>query len=68
MAKWVLDTYQGKKTWYSAEFVNEIKNIALKALSLVDYKTYFKRNNVSIKQEGFKALQQIVDFIESEDK
>lgn len=66
--KWVVDRIGKEQVWYSAEFVNEIKNIALKALGLVDYKTYFKRNNVSIKQEGFKALQQIIDFIESEDK
>lgn len=25
MAKWVLDTYQGKKTWYSADVVEKIK-------------------------------------------
>lgn len=65
---WVTENYKGERqVWYSAEFVNEIKNIATKALDLVDYKTYFKRNNVSVKQEGFRALQQIVDFIEQEE-
>jgi len=68
MSKWVVDRIGKVQVWYPAEFVNEIKNIAAKALNLVDYKTYFKRNNVSVKQEGFKALQQIKDLIESEDK
>lgn len=43
------------------EKIEEIKTIAEKTLNMVDYKTYFKRDNKSIKQEGFKALKMILD-------
>ena len=36
-------------------------------MALVDYKTYFKRDNKSIKQEGFRGLQQILDVIKEAD-
>lgn len=45
------------------EKIEEIKTIAEKTLNMVDYKTYFKRDNKSIKQEGFKALKTILDVI-----
>lgn len=41
----------------------EIKEIAEKTLNMVDYKTYFKRDNKSLKQEGFKALNEILQKI-----
>lgn len=43
--------------------IEEIKTIAETTLNMVDYKTYFKRDNKSIKQEGFKALQSILNVI-----
>ena len=43
--------------------IEEIKTIAEKTLNMVDYKTYFKRDNKSIKQEGFKALKMILNNI-----
>lgn len=43
--------------------IEEIKTIAQTSLNMVDYKTYFKRDNKSIKQEGFKALQAILNVI-----
>lgn len=43
--------------------IEEIKTIAEKTLNMVDYKTYFKRDNKSIKQEGFKALKTILNVI-----
>lgn len=45
------------------EKIEEIKTIAEKTLNMVDYKTYFKRDNKSIKQEGFKALKMILNNI-----
>lgn len=45
--------------------IEEIKTIAQNTLNMVDYKTYFKRDNKSIKQEGFKALQTILNVINS---
>lgn len=41
----------------------EIKEIAEKTLNMVDYKTYFKRDNKSLKQEGFKSLNEILQKI-----
>lgn len=43
--------------------IEKIKQIVEKTLNMVDYKTYFKRDNKSIKQEGFKALKTILDVI-----
>ena len=43
--------------------LTEIKEIAEKILKMIDYKTYFKRDNKSIKQEGFKALDKILQKI-----
>ena len=43
--------------------IEKIKQIAENTLNMVDYKTYFKRDNKSIKQEGFKALKTILDVI-----
>lgn len=43
--------------------IEKIKQIAENTLNMVDYKTYFKRDNKSIKQEGFKALKTILDAI-----
>lgn len=45
------------------EKIEEIKTIAENTLNMVDYKTYFKRDNKSIKQEGFKALKTILNVI-----
>ena len=44
--------------------LENIKEIAKKTLNMVDYKTYFKRDNKSLKQEGFKALYEILKIIE----
>ena len=41
----------------------EIKKIAEKTLNMVDYKTYFKRDNKSLKQESFKAIDKILQKI-----
>lgn len=63
---WIRNDYKGNpQVWYSEEEVKHIKEIAEKALNLIDYKTYFKRDNKSLKQEGFKALNEILKFIES---
>lgn len=43
--------------------LTEIKEIAKKTLNMVDYKTYFKRDNKSLKQEGFKVLNEILQKI-----
>lgn len=43
--------------------IEKIKQIAENTLNMVDYKTYFKRDNKSIKQEGFKALKTILVVI-----
>lgn len=47
--------------------IEEIKTIVEKTLNMVDYKTYFKRDNKSIKQEGFKALQIILNVINNKE-
>lgn len=65
--KWVFDNYKGTQTYYSKEVIDKIKQIATDTLNLVYYKTYFKRDNKSIKQEGFKGLQQILDVINEAD-
>ena len=45
--------------------LQEIKEIAENKLNwTADYKTYFKRDNKSIKQEGFKALAEILQKCE----
>ena len=46
----------------------DIKEIAKKTLNMVDYKTYFKRDNKSLKQEGFKALNEILQKISEVEK
>jgi len=51
-------------TWYTIEEFKKIKNIANKTLNMVDYRTYFKRDNKSLKQEGFKTLYEILKIIE----
>ena len=66
--KWVFDNYKGTQTYYSNEVIDKIRQIATDTLNLVDYKTYFKRDNKSIKQEGFRGLQQILDVIKEADK
>ena len=43
--------------------LEEIREIAEKTLTIVDYKTYFARDNKSFKQEAFKALKQIQEKI-----
>jgi predicted solute-binding protein len=65
--KWNTTNYKGDEVvWYSGDVIEKIKDTAKKALNMIDYKTYFTRNNYSLKQEGFKALQEIVNIIESE--
>ena len=54
-ARWIIDRYK--------QTLTEIKEIAEKTLNMVDYKTYFKRDNKSLKQEGFKALNEILQKI-----
>ena len=66
--KWVFDNYAGRQEYYSKKTIDKIKKIAEDTLNLVDYKTYFKRDNKSIKQEGFRGLQQILDVINEVDK
>jgi len=61
MAKWVLDTYQGKKTWYSADVIEKIYKIAKWASN------YYNNKNDDVLQCAEKH-QRIVDIIESEDK
>ena len=48
--------------------LENIKEIAKKTLNMVDYKTYFKRDNKSLKQEGFKALNEILQKISEVEK
>lgn len=43
--------------------LQEIKEIAEKTLSYVDYKSYFKRDTVSFKYEAFKTLDIILQKI-----
>ena len=43
--------------------LEEIREITEKTLTIVDYKTYFARDNKSFKQEAFKALKQIQEKI-----
>ena len=45
------------------QILEEIREIAEKTLTIVDYKTYFARDNKSFKQEAFKALKQIQEKI-----
>lgn len=45
------------------QILKKIKEIAEKTLNMVDYKTYFKRDNKSLKQESFKTLKQIQEKI-----
>ena len=56
--------YQEQQINKLATCIEEIKEIARKTLNMVDYKTYFKRDNKSIKQEGFKAIEQILQKCE----
>ena len=65
--KWVFENYEGRQEYYKKTVIDKIKQIATDTLNLVDYKTYFKRDNKSIKQEGFKGLQQILDVINEAD-
>ena len=65
--KWVFYNHEGRQEYYSKKTIDKIKKIAEDTLNLVDYKTYFKRDNKSIKQEGFKGLQQILDVINEAD-
>ena len=54
-ARWIIDKYK--------QTLTEIKEIAEKTLNMVDYKTYFKRDNKSLKQESFKAIDKILQKI-----
>ena len=60
--------YVNGKTWYSKELVDKIANKCQTTLNMVDYRTYFKRDNKSLKQEGFKALHEILELLEVESK
>ena len=53
---------ESKKENYK-QTLTEIKEIAEKTLNMVDYKTYFKRDNKSFKQESFKAIDKILQKI-----
>ena len=55
--------YKYKQAEKLKQTLTEIKEIAEKTLNMVDYKTYFKRDNKSLKQEGFKAIDQILEKI-----
>lgn len=61
------DNEQAKRRKYG-QAIEDIKEIAKKTLNMVDYKTYFKRNNKSLKQEGFKALNEILQKISEVEK
>ena len=58
-----LNTVKEAENRKLSKALTEIKEIAEKTLNMVDYKTYFKRDNKSLKQEGFKAIQQILNKI-----
>ena len=58
------------KTWYSKDVVDKVIEKCRTTLNMVyDYKTYFRRDNKSLKQEGFKALYEILELlaVESEE-
>lgn len=57
------ECYKHKEADKLKKTLTEIKEIAEKTLNMVDYKTYFKRDNKSLKQEGFKALNEILQKI-----
>ena len=61
------DNEQAKRRKYG-QAIEDIKEIAKKTLNMVDYKTYFKRDNKSLKQEGFKALNEILQKISEVEK
>lgn len=60
---WIKELVRDKRKYKQA--LQEIKEIAENKLNwTADYKTYFKRDNKSIKQEGFKALAEILQKCE----
>lgn len=48
-------------------FLKKIVDICKDKLNLVNYKTYFKRNNYSLKQEAIRGFQDILDLFEIEE-
>lgn len=67
--KWIFENHQGRQEYYSKDVIEKIKKIAEDTLKLArQYNTYFNRDNKSIKQEGFKGLQKILELIEKENK
>jgi len=48
-------------------FFKKIVDICKDKLNLVNYKTYFKRNNYSLKQEAIRGFQDILDLFEIEE-
>ena len=68
--EWVDEQIRIKKIYEEdrqnyGQALQEIKEIAENKLNwTADYKTYFKRDNKSIKQEGFKALAEILQKCE----
>lgn len=62
MSKWVLDTFQGKKVWYSVDVIAKIKKIALEAcLCCGECKTEFS-------QKSYCDWNEILELINSEDR
>lgn len=62
MSKWVLDTFQGKKVWYSADVIAKIKKIALEAcLCCGECKTEFS-------QKSYCEWNEILELINSKDR
>lgn len=58
MAKWVLDTYRGKNTWYSSDVIHRIEGICRR--NICDYDECYPDCECLPKK--------ILDIIESEDK
>lgn len=63
MAKWVLDTYQGKKIWYSDDVIQSIMSACVKN-GIVNH--YDAKGNL-IAQTGNPLAAKIMKIIESED-
>lgn len=55
-----------KSVSYEDCIIKKIVKICERSLNLCDYKTYFKRNNYSIKQEAIKGFKDILDLLDVE--
>lgn len=64
MAKWVLDTFEGKKVWYSGDVIESIMSACIKN-GIINH--YDAKGNL-IAQTGNPLAAKIMKIIESEDK